>query len=69
VKNNSNGKIARRLAAGLALISIAAWAFGPFNGGQRAPGQDLALDSYQSELQYHYQHLPVGHVETLFARR
>jgi type II secretory pathway pseudopilin PulG len=68
---NSKGKIARRCAAWLTLLAVAACSLTVLvEGQQNVSAQQNAQEQYQAQLQNHYSqhgHPPIGNVEALFA--
>jgi hypothetical protein len=66
------GRIARRCAASLILLAVAAWSLSAIvEGQQNASAQQIAYEQYGSQLQYHYSRRgqsPVGNVGELFAQ-
>jgi hypothetical protein len=69
MERTSNGRIVRRCVACLVVLSIAAGSLLVLaNSSKNARAQSLAQEQYQSQVQYDYGRLPVGHVQDFFTR-
>jgi cell division septation protein DedD len=67
MKDSSKVKFAKRCAGCLVLAAIAAAVVPAIvEGGQSARQREIAQPQFDTQVQYHYAHLPVGHIEQIF---
>jgi hypothetical protein len=67
MKDSSKTKLAKCCAGCLVLAAIAAAVVPAIvEGQQSAAAREVAQQQFDTQVQYHYAHLPVGHVEQIF---